>query len=104
VVVNLVRPRDLRAKDLAAARRGELDRSAIAADLASAGVDGTNGLVDGLLDEAREHAVRRALEDGQLKLVKGLGLPTYELPRLAQGVDLGGLYDLAACLREGGMG
>jgi anion-transporting ArsA/GET3 family ATPase len=103
VVVNQVRPRDLRVKDLTAARKGELDRAAIASDLAAAGVDVSNGLVDGLLDEARDHAVRRMLEDAQRKLVKGMGVPTYELPRLVEGVDLGGLYDLAACLREGGM-
>jgi anion-transporting ArsA/GET3 family ATPase len=103
VVVNLVRPRDLRVKDLTAARRGELDRAAIASDLASAGVDVTNGLVDGLLEEARDHAVRRSLEDAQRKLVTALGVPTYELPLLAQGVDLGGLYELAAELREGGL-
>ena len=46
---------------------------------------------------------RRSLEDAQRKLVKQMGVPTYELPRLAQGVDMGGLYELAACLREGGM-
>jgi anion-transporting ArsA/GET3 family ATPase len=103
VVVNQVRPRDLRVKDLAAARKGELDRAAIGSDLAAAGVDVANGLVDGLLDEARDHAVRRALEDAQRKLVKGMGVPTVELPRLAEGIDLGGLYELAAGLRDGGM-
>jgi anion-transporting ArsA/GET3 family ATPase len=103
VVVNQVRPRDLRVKDLAAARKGELDRAAIGADLAAAGVDVSNALVEGLVAEARDHAVRRALEDAQRKLVKEMGLPTYELPRLAQGVDMGGLYELAACLCEGGM-
>src|SRR3954453_18634706 len=102
-VVNLARPRGLRVKALAAARKGELDRPAIGADLAAAGADVSNGLLDGLLQEAHDHAVRRALEDGQRKLVKTLGVPTYELPRLAQGVDLGGLYELAACLRDGGM-
>jgi anion-transporting ArsA/GET3 family ATPase len=103
VVVNLVRPRDLRVKDLAAARKGQLDRDAITADLVSAGAEVSDDLVDGLLDEARDHAVRRALEDAQRKLVKELGLPTYELPQLAQGVDLGGLYELAAALREQGL-
>jgi len=103
VVVNLVRPRDLRVKDLAAARSGTLDRAGIAADLESAGVEVSGELVDGLLAEARDHAVRRALEDAQRKVVKGFDVPTYELPRLAQGVDLGGLYELAARLREQGM-
>ena len=103
VIVNLVRPRDLRVKDLSAARRGELDRTSVTADLASAGVEVTDDLVVVLLDEARDHAVRRALEDAQRKLIKGLDVPTYELPRLAQGIDLGGLYELAARLREQGL-
>ena len=38
VVVNQVRPRDLRVKDVTAARKGELDRAAIGSDLATAGV------------------------------------------------------------------
>jgi anion-transporting ArsA/GET3 family ATPase len=103
VVVNQVRPRDLRVKDLAAARRHELDRTAIGADLDGAGIEVTDELVDGLLAEAQDHAVRRALEDSQRKTVKAMGVPAYELPRLAQGVDLGGLYELAAALRTGGM-
>jgi anion-transporting ArsA/GET3 family ATPase len=107
VVVNLVRPRDLKVKDLAAARKGTLDRAAIEADLARAGLAADpaklDGLVDGLVVEAREHAERRALEDSQRKLVKALGVPTYELPRLTGGIDLGGLYELAADLRAGGL-
>jgi anion-transporting ArsA/GET3 family ATPase len=103
VVVNQVRPRDLRVKDLAGARTGGLDRAGVGADLAAAGIDVSDELIDGLLFEARDHAVRRALEDAQRKLVKGMGVPTYELPRLAQGIDLGGLYELAAGLRDQGL-
>ncbi len=104
VVVNLVRPRDLDADDLAAARSGTLDRNALHADLAEAGVaDGDDALVDGLLGEARDHAERRALEDSQRAIVADLGVPTYELPRLAGGVDLGGLYELAASLKRQGL-
>ncbi len=107
VIVNLIRPQDLSADDLAAARAGTLDRASIAADLKASGVDGADGLidslVDGLLTEAHDHAERRALEDSQRKLVGQLGVPTYELPRLPGGVDLGALYELAALLREQGM-
>jgi anion-transporting ArsA/GET3 family ATPase len=103
VIVNQVRPRDLLVKDLAAARKGQLDRRAIGSDLATAGVDVSDDLLDGLLDEARDHAIRRGLEDAQRKLVKGMGVPTYELPRLAAGIDMGGLYELAGGLREQGM-
>jgi anion-transporting ArsA/GET3 family ATPase len=103
VIVNLVRPRDLDAADLSAAGKGRLDRAAIRTDLKKAGVDDGNGLVDGLLSEARDHAERRALEDAQRALVGELGVPTYELPRLAGGVDLGALYELATALRQQGL-
>ncbi|GGO72930.1 ArsA-related P-loop ATPase [Nocardioides deserti] len=106
VVVNLVRPRDLEADDLAAARAGTLDRDRLAKDLAAAGLpdgDLAEGLVDGLVVEAHDHAVRRALEDTQREVVAELGRPTYELPRLPGGVDLGGLYELAGELRAQGL-
>lgn len=103
VIVNQVRPRDIAAADLEAAREDRLDTDAIAADLKEAGIDAGNGLVDGLVAEARDHAERRALEDAQRAVVAELGRPTYELPRLAGGVDLGGLYELAADLKAQAM-
>ena len=103
VVVNMVRPQDLDAAALAAARDGSIDTVAVAADLKRAGLEADDALVDGLLAEARDHAERRALEDGQRTLVAGLDVPTYELPRLPGGIDLGALYELAGQLREQGM-
>jgi anion-transporting ArsA/GET3 family ATPase len=103
VVVNQVRPRDLPDDALAAARAGTLDRTEVEHDLGKAGLDATAQLVDGLLAEAGEHAERRALEDSQRAVVSGLGVPAYELARLAGGVDLGGLYELAAELTRQGM-
>ncbi len=103
VVVNRIRPQDLAADDLQAARSGTIDRDRLEADLVAAGVREDPALVDGLLLEARDHAERRALEDSQRTLVAGLDVPAYELPRLPQGVDLGALYELAASLREQGM-
>lgn len=103
VVVNQVRPQDLAAPDLAAARAGTLDRAAIEGDLVTAGLRDCAGLVEGLVAEASDHAERRALEDSQRALVAGLDVPSYELPRMAGGIDLGGLYELAGLLREQGM-
>jgi anion-transporting ArsA/GET3 family ATPase len=103
VVVNLVRPRDLGGDDLAAALDGTIDRAAVAADLKAAGIEADDELLDGLLTEARDHAVRRELEDSQRALVAALDVPTVELPRLPGGVDLGGLYELADQLCEQGM-
>jgi anion-transporting ArsA/GET3 family ATPase len=102
VVVNLVRPRALDEADLEAARADKLDRQEIVGDLEAAGLEPTPELLEGLLAEARDHAERRALEDEQRGLVSEMGVPVYELPRLAAGVDLGGLYELAACLKEEG--
>jgi hypothetical protein len=48
-------------------------------------------------------AERRALEDAQRERVGELDVPTYELPLLVGGVDLGALYELAGLLREQGL-
>jgi anion-transporting ArsA/GET3 family ATPase len=103
VVVNMVRPQELDADALAAAMAGTIDTDAVGADLKRAGLEADDTLVGGLLAEAHDHAQRRALEDGQREIVAGLGVPTYELPRLAGGIDLGALYELAALLRDQGM-
>ena len=103
VVVNMVRRNELDDDARDQAINGDLPRKLIEDDLAAAGVETTKTLVDGLLTEAREHAERRALEDEQRKHVSDLDAPTYELSRLPDGIDLGGLYELAADLCEQGM-
>ena len=90
-------------EDLAAARAGTLDREQVESDVKAAGIEVTPALIEGLLHEAAEHAERRALENDQRQVVAGLGVPTYELPRMTGGVDLGALYELAGLLREQGM-
>jgi anion-transporting ArsA/GET3 family ATPase len=103
VVVNLVRPRALSPSGLAQVREGQVDPTAIISDLTRAKVDVDADLVASLVDEAHDHAVRRQLEDEQRELVAAEDLPTYELPRLAGGIDMGALLDLAQLLREQGM-
>src|SRR4249919_2666811 len=103
VVVNQVRPRDLDEDDLTAIRANKVLKKNLSADLTRAGLPGTGTLVTGLLDEARDHAERRALENSQRAVVETLEVPSYELPLLVGGIDLGGLYELAALLRDQGM-
>jgi anion-transporting ArsA/GET3 family ATPase len=103
VVVNLTRRAELDDEERDAAVSGELDREAVAADLESVGIRPTEPLLDGLLAGAREHAERRELEDEQRKRITGLDVPTYELPRMTDGIDLGGLYELAAELCKQGL-
>ena len=103
VVVNLVRPRALGSHALARIRDDEVDPPAITSDLKRAKVDVDADLVQSLLGEARDHAVRRQLEDEQRELVTAEDVPTYELPRLAGGIDRGALLELAQMLRNQGM-
>ncbi|QDQ12827.1 ArsA-related P-loop ATPase [Streptomyces spectabilis] len=106
VIVNMVRPAllDEAALDLGLERT---PRTALAKSLAAAGLGGARGaaarLVDPLLDQAAEYAARHALEGSQRAVLADLGLPTHELPLLADGMDLGGLYELAKELRHQGV-
>jgi anion-transporting ArsA/GET3 family ATPase len=114
VVVNMVRDPVLPARALTAACAGRLDRDEVVAGLDAAGLGGRGRtgtaasarialLADGLIAEAGEHAARVRLESAQRERLAELRRPTYELPALAEGVDLGALYDLAEQLVEQGM-
>lgn len=104
VIANLVRSPALPERALEQARAGTLDRAGIEKDLSSAGIEeDLDQLTDTLIGAAADHAERLALEDQQRGLVAELGRPTYQLPRLESGIDLGGLYDLADRLTEQGM-
>jgi len=103
VVVNLVRGNALDDEARERALSGALPREQIEKELDRIGIEVTPEIVDGLLTEAREHAERRQLEDEQRERIVALDVPTYELPRLPDGIDLGGLYELAADLCEQGL-
>ena len=103
VVINMVRAAALAPADLAAAERGELDRVGLEKGLRTAGLTPEPALLDALLSEAGEHASRMALEERGRDELSTIRRPTYELPLLADGMDLGGLYALAGLLREQGM-
>ncbi len=103
VVVNMAHPDELDEGSRARAIRGDLPEKQVEEGLAAAGLESTPELAGALVAEARDHAERRALEDDQRKHIRDLDVPTYELPRITGGVDLGGLYELAADLCEQGM-
>lgn len=104
VVTNLVRPLELDEATLAAAATRGLEATDVAAELKTAGLDPTDALVAALLDQGSDHAARVDLEARQREVVTATGVPTYALPQLPGGVDLGGLYELAAALKEQGLG
>ncbi|WP_432035706.1 ArsA-related P-loop ATPase [Streptomyces cucumeris] len=104
VIINMVRPAILDHDAVEIAANGQ--RAAVAKALSKAGLGGARRgglaerLVDPLLEQAREHAERVALERRQRAELSGLGLPLHELELLTDGVDLAGLYRLAADLRK----
>ena len=102
LVVNLALTAELSPAQLKAARKGTLDAARIAVSLKEAGVKSDEAVVGGLLRVGREHAERIELETRQRKQLGDAGLPVVELGLLADGVDLGGLYELAGQLRDSG--
>ncbi len=103
VVVNMVRPQDLDAEERDRLIEDTVDHGELSASLEKAGVSSGDVLVEALLEEGRHHAERRNLEDSQRALIEALDVPTYELPQLAGGVDLAGLYELAEVLSAEGL-
>lgn len=107
IIVNMVRPEVLDATDLEL--MGTVERSSVARALASAGLGGARRgghaeqLVDPLLAQAKEYAERYTLEAEQRAALAEVGLPLHELPLLAEGMDLAGLYELAEELRAQGV-
>ena len=96
IFVNAVRVPLLKPAELTAAAKGRLDLAAVESGLAAAGLLRSGERVGrSLLEEAAEHAERVALEKAGRRSLKALDRPTYELPLLPDGVDLGGLYQLA---------
>ncbi|MDX3314609.1 ArsA-related P-loop ATPase [Streptomyces sp. NPDC054884] len=107
VIVNMVRPEVLDEDGLELARTAT--RSSVARSLSAAGLGGARRgghaerLVDPLLRQAEEYAERYALEREQRAVLGELDLPLHELPLLAEGMDLAGLYQLANELRKQGI-
>jgi hypothetical protein len=102
IVVNMARPAMLSPSDLAMAADGSLDVGALAASLKAAGVGDDGRLAADLAVELREHALQVALQDRARDELRKADRPQYELPMLTDGIDLAGLYQLAAALRAQG--
>lgn len=105
LVINQVRDPLLPVKELRAVAAGRTARleDDVTADLQAVGVKATPAIVSGLLAEAAEHADRVALQRGQEQVVEQLGLPLYRLANLPEGLDSGGIQELADDLAEQGM-
>jgi Anion-transporting ATPase len=105
VIVNMTRPPVLTEPQFALASAGTLPADAIRRSLKRAGLGAHEAeIVPALMREASDHAQRVALEEREMQRIEEVGLPTFVLPLLASGIDLGGLYELGDILTDGGIG
>jgi anion-transporting ArsA/GET3 family ATPase len=100
VIVNMTRPLALPPDQLTAAASGQLDTMPLDLGLKAAGLDDIPGLATGLAAELSEQARTALGQDLLLRRLAEAGQPCYELPWIADGMDLAGLYRMAAALRD----
>jgi anion-transporting ArsA/GET3 family ATPase len=102
IIVNMARPAMLEGAELAAAATGSLDVTELAVGLKAAGIADNHGLAANLMTELREHARQVLQQNTERDELLTAGRPMYELPMLTDEIDLAGLYQLAAALRQQG--
>jgi anion-transporting ArsA/GET3 family ATPase len=102
IMINMTRPLPLPADQIRAAAEGRLDTGELALGLKAAGLDDSRRLASALSDELAADAQTALGQELQRARLDEPGQPCYELPWISDGVDLGGLYRLAAALRDQG--
>jgi anion-transporting ArsA/GET3 family ATPase len=103
LVLNKQRRSVLTPDELVLAGRWRLPRRDISDGLAAAGLAASAGSVRALVGEAADEAERVSLEGQERAALGSLRLPLIDLPWLPDGVDLGGLYELAMALDDQGL-
>jgi len=103
VIVNRNIPPFLPAADLESAANGSIDPDAVRAGLSRAGITLSDDDFAGLLTETIEHATRIAARAESALQLEDLHVPRLDLPTIADGVDLGSLYELADQLAQQGV-
>jgi anion-transporting ArsA/GET3 family ATPase len=100
VIVNAVNETDVPGDRMDETAAGDLDEGHIAASLKEAGVLADAAVVAGLIEVGAQHAERIRLQAQQRQRLEGIEPAVVEIPLLSDGIDLGGLYELADHLRE----
>ena len=103
VIVNRNIAPFLPAGDLAKAAKGEVDAATVRTALSRAGIKLNDADFAGLLTETIEHASRISARSESAQELQKLRVPRLELPTIADGVDLGSLYELAETLAQQGV-
>jgi anion-transporting ArsA/GET3 family ATPase len=103
VIVNRNIAAYLQPDDLAKAAEGDVDADAVRAGLSAAGIKLNDNDFAGLLTETIQHATRLAARAATAEQLDELKVPRLELPTIADGVDLGSLYELSDSLAQQGV-
>jgi anion-transporting ArsA/GET3 family ATPase len=103
VIVNRNIAAYLEPDDLAKAAEGDVDADAVRAGLAAAGIKLPDADFAGLLTETIQHATRITARAATAEQLDELQVPRLELPTIADGVDLGSLYELSESLAQQGV-
>ncbi|WP_395309616.1 ArsA family ATPase [Mycobacterium sp. AMU20-3851] len=103
VIVNRNIPSYLPPADLVKAAEGDIDADAVRTDLESVGITLSDSDFAGLLTESIQHATRIAARTESAEMLEDLEVARLELPAIADGVDLGSLYELAEALAAQGV-
>jgi anion-transporting ArsA/GET3 family ATPase len=103
VIVNRNIAAYLQPDDLAKAAEGDVDADAVRAGLAAAGIKLPDADFAGLLTETIQHATRITARAATAEQLDELQVPRLELPTIADGVDLGSLYELSESLAQQGV-
>jgi hypothetical protein len=102
IMINMVRPLELPLSQLEEVAAGSADEHELATGLKAAGLDGSRRLAADLAAELVDHAVTAVAQEEQRRRLAEPGQPCYDLPMINDGIDLAGLYRLAAALRDQG--
>ena len=89
--------------DLTKATEGDVDADAVRAGLSAAGIKLSDKDFAGLLTETIQHATRITARAATAEQLDELKVPRLELPTIADGVDLGSLYELSESLAQQGV-
>jgi anion-transporting ArsA/GET3 family ATPase len=103
VIVNRNIAAYLQPDDLAKAAEGDIDADAVRAGLSAAGIKLNDNDFAGLLTETIQHATRLTARAATAEQLDELKVPRLELPTIADGVDLGSLYELSESLAQQGV-
>jgi anion-transporting ArsA/GET3 family ATPase len=103
VIVNRNIPTYLQPADLTKAAEGDVDAEVVRTGLAAAGIKLSDDDFAGLLTETIQHATRIKARASNTELLDDLKVSRLELPTIADGVDLGSLYELSESLAQQGV-